>query len=408
MKRYLLHTASVLFLLFISIQTRGQESLKVCVECLSCDMDFLKREITWVEYVRDLSQSDVYIWSVDQQNGAGGRQYTIHFDGQGEYDQISFDLDCFTTSAQTQLEVQTAIIQLIKSGIMPFLTQKGGIADFSISVNNGNEMIPKLEFDPWKKWVFDLGLNVGYEMESNQKDMDLEGNFRARHTSEQWRVRSEIEYDYKHREVTQEHIDFIHTNDRINMEGSVVRSLTDHWSAGTFLEADKNSSRNLQFSFRWNAALEWNLYPYAESHQKEFTIAYYLGPVFMNYIEETIFDKRGERMIGHQISINYQLNKAWGSLDARLNGFQYINDPTKNRITFDAGARIRVTNGLSFRIYGEYQIIHDQIYLPKGSASLEDILLKRKSIATDFSLDLYVGVVYTFGSIYNSIVNTRL
>lgn len=412
MTRYLLLPAFIPLLLSIALDSEGQESLKVCLECRSCDSDYLKRQISWVEYVRDQSLADVYIWSVDQQNGAGGRRYIFHFVGKGNFKQINFDLECFTARAQTDLEIQEAFFHLIKSGIMPFLAQKNNTPQ--INKPKTQEKIPKSlpvgepSRDPWRKWVFDIGFNVGYEMESNQKDLELEGNLRARHTSEKWRIRSEIEYDYDHREIMQEHINFIHTNDRINMEGSVVRSLSEHWSAGTFLDASKNSSRNLQQSYRWNGALEWNLYPYTLSHQKEFTIAYYVGPVFMSYMEETIFDKHEERMIGHQLSINYQLKKIWGSLDARLEGFQYINDPTKHRITLDAGARLRIASGLSLRVYGEYQLIHDQIYLPKGSASLEDILLKRKSIATDFSLDFYVGVVYTFGSVYNSIVNTRL
>jgi hypothetical protein len=336
----------------------------------------------------------------------------IHFVGKGDFQHIHFDLEYSTSGTQTELEVQEALVMMITSGISPYVAQKRNLPGTKLpgsqeSTTNTSPLAAD-PHDSWRKWVFDIGVNVGYEMESDQKDLELEGNIRARHTSEKWRIRSELEYDYEHREIIQEHINFIHSIDRVDFEGSVVRSLSEHWSAGAFLDASRNISRNLNQSFRLNAALEWNLFPYTLSHQKEFTIAYYAGPVYMNYVEETIYDKQRESLLGHQLSVNYRLKKTWGSLDARLDGFQYINDPSKHRITLDAGARIRIANGLSLRIYGEYQLIHDQTYLPKGSASLEDILLKRRSIATDFSLDFYVGLVYTFGSVYNSIVNTRL
>jgi len=53
-------------------------------------------------------------------------------------------------------------------------------------------------------------------------------------------------------------------------------------------------------------------------------------------------------------------------------------------------------------------IIRDQLFLPKGNSSLEEILLERKAIATDYAIDFRFGVAYTFGSVFNSIVNTRL
>jgi len=52
-------------------------------------------------------------------------------------------------------------------------------------------------------------------------------------------------------------------------------------------------------------------------------------------------------------------------------------------------------------------IIRDQLSLPQSDTIQEEILLKRKAIATDYTLDLRFGVVYTFGSVLNSIINTR-
>jgi len=53
-------------------------------------------------------------------------------------------------------------------------------------------------------------------------------------------------------------------------------------------------------------------------------------------------------------------------------------------------------------------LIHDQLHIPKGDASLEEVLLRRRDLLTTYEYEVNVGFSYTFGSIYNNVVNTRL
>jgi hypothetical protein len=46
--------------------------------------------------------------------------------------------------------------------------------------------------------------------------------------------------------------------------------------------------------------------------------------------------------------------------------------------------------------------------LAAGTTSIEELLLQQREIATDYKTNFSVGLSYTFGSIYNSIINTRL
>ena len=41
-------------------------------------------------------------------------------------------------------------------------------------------------------------------------------------------------------------------------------------------------------------------------------------------------------------------------------------------------------------------------------ASIEDLLLRQRQISTNFQNRISLGLSYTFGSIFNNIVNTRL
>ena len=52
-------------------------------------------------------------------------------------------------------------------------------------------------------------------------------------------------------------------------------------------------------------------------------------------------------------------------------------------------------------------MIHDQISLPKGQATIEQVLLRRTMLETNYSYYLGLGLSFTFGSIYSNVVNPR-
>ena len=49
----------------------------------------------------------------------------------------------------------------------------------------------------------------------------------------------------------------------------------------------------------------------------------------------------------------------------------------------------------------------DQIYLPAGGATQEEILLQRRQLGTAYQYYASIGFRYTFGSIFNNVVNPR-
>jgi hypothetical protein len=56
---------------------------------------------------------------------------------------------------------------------------------------------------------------------------------------------------------------------------------------------------------------------------------------------------------------------------------------------------------------GSASRINDQLYLPAEGATDEEILLRRRQLATSYRYRLSIGASYTFGSIFNNVVNTR-
>ena len=68
---------------------------------------------------------------------------------------------------------------------------------------------------------------------------------------------------------------------------------------------------------------------------------------------------------------------------------------------------MRLFKGFSFNVFAEYTKIKDQISLRKGGASTEEVLLRLRQLATDYRYYYGLGVSYSFGSIYDNIVNPR-
>jgi hypothetical protein len=64
-------------------------------------------------------------------------------------------------------------------------------------------------------------------------------------------------------------------------------------------------------------------------------------------------------------------------------------------------------NGLSLRLSGGVAHINDQYNLKKGDISEAERLLRLTELATKYRIDGGVEITYTFGSIYNNVVNPR-
>jgi hypothetical protein len=84
-----------------------------------------------------------------------------------------------------------------------------------------------------------------------------------------------------------------------------------------------------------------------------------------------------------------------------------MHDFSKYQVNLWGGISLKVLKGLSVFVDGGGSWIHDQLNLVKGEATLEEILLRRRELATTYEYFLGVGFSYTFGSIYTNVVNPR-
>jgi hypothetical protein len=187
----------------------------------------------------------------------------------------------------------------------------------------------------------------------------------------------------------------------------IVRSLSDHWSIGISADAYASTYSNIRASYGVQPAIEYDLFPYSKSTRKEFRILYQVGRRARRYYEITLYDKMEEALYDQSLDFAFELKQPWGTVEIDVSGSHYLHDADKYRMDVHGEISLRLFKGLSFNTYGGYSRIHDQLSLPRGEATKEDILLRRRQLATQYDYWFSAGFAFAFGSIYNNIVNPR-
>lgn len=189
--------------------------------------------------------------------------------------------------------------------------------------------------------------------------------------------------------------------------GSVVKSLTPHWSLGLRTSANMSTYNNYDLSASFAPGIEFNVFPYSESTRKQFTFQYLVIASHFDYHEETIYLKKMERRFSERLVVTCEVKQPWGSISSSLRGSHFIDDLKKYNVQWSNDLELRLFKGLSFTCYGYMTFLRDQISLPRSGATFEEILLRRRELQTSYYYYLSAGFSYTFGSIYNNIVNPR-
>ena len=288
---------------------------------------------------------------------------------------------------------------------MPFLDKAE--YDLNVKIDTNFDDLEVID-DKWNYWVFELSGSYNGDKEESRKTNRYEIQFEIDKVTEDWRIGIDLERNETNREFYSDDNVYLSNRKTTSLRGRVVRSISDHFSAGAFFGAYQNTYENIDFNRYLAPAIEYSLYPYKDVLSKEITLAYRIGTGKRNYIEETIYGYTEQKLTSQTLSLNIRFRQKWGNISSYINGTQFLNDGTKKRFSLRSDLDIRVFEGLAVRLSGNINLIREQYSLAAGNTSVEDLLLQQRQIATDYRTNFSIGLSYTFGSIYNSIINTRL
>jgi len=382
-----------------------QAAPKVFLDCHQCDMDFIRNEITFVNFVRDRQIADVHVLVTIELTGSGGLEYSLEFIGQNAYYDLRNTLKYVSNQTDTDDEQRRGMVRVLKMGLVPYAA-KTAVGDF-LNINFDRKMPVEVTEDSWHSWVFNVGISGSVSGEKSKDFASASGYFSANRVTPQKKLRMGISANLNSSRFDLESGPITSSADSESFGGLYVISLNEHWSIGSWLSLYSSTYSNISWAVNPAPAVEYNYFNYAESTRKQLRVLYRIGYTFNKYYEETIFSKMRESVLAQTLSVTLEIKQPWGNISTSLSGSNFLTDFSKNRLEFWSGISLHLFRGLAVSFNGQYSRIHDQISLPMTAATEEEILLGRKMLRTSFSYGLSVGVSYTFGSIYTNVVNPR-
>jgi len=382
----------------------------VFLDCVRCDQDFLRTEITFVDFVRDRQDAQVHVLVTTQATG-GGTEFTLAFIGLEVFADTDVTLRYASSRTDTADEVRRAIARRLELGLGPYVAGTplaDEIAVTRVRAANQPPATTSPEDDPWRFWVFRTSADMNLDTEQSQRFLSASGALSADRTTDAWKVRLNTRADYDKDEFDFGDSErFTNATSDWNATMLVVRSLGDHWGVGVGGSAVSSTFVNQDLALRLAPAIEYNVFPYAESTRRQLTLTYAIGANNLDYEEPTIFDKTSEFLTDQTVTLSLDLSQPWGRTSVSLEGAQFFEAPEKYSVYVFADLEFRVFRGLSLEVIGSSSLIRDQVFLPRRGSSPEEILVQRRQLATDYQHSLFLGISYTFGSIFNNVVNSR-
>ncbi|MBN1271528.1 MAG: hypothetical protein JXB26_04585 [Candidatus Aminicenantes bacterium] len=374
-----------------------------------CDKNYIRTEITFVNYMNDRQNADIHVLITRQRTGSGGFEYTMRFIGLKRNKGKDATLKYYSKSTDTEDEIRQGMVNILKQGLIPYLADTPLAEYISVSYEKTAATAePTPLIDKWNHWIFSLGLRGNVEMEDLSKEYNYSVSLSANRTTENWKFRfwANAEFDKEQYKIDKtEEIES--ETDSKTLYTQLVKSLTGHMSAGLFVHVYSSTYDNADLFFTAGPGVEFNIFPYSESTRRELRIQYRLNFTYRNYNELTVYNKLKENLFKQIFEVILEFKETWGSAGLRFVGSNYFHDFSKNNFRLDAGLSLRIIRGLSLNLDAEYSRVRDQLSLPFEGASKEEILLQLKELATGYSFELRLGFSYRFGSIYNNVVNPR-
>jgi hypothetical protein len=395
---------------------------RVFLDCQAngCDSDFLRTELTWLNFVRDRTLAMVHILATSQSTASGGTEVTIAFIGLGPHAARQDTITAFSQQGDVHAERRQLVRRMIAQGMLRFVANTPLASRLSVSYQaptaGTTVSATRGARDRWNLWVFRIGGNTFFNGEETYKYYNYNGYVEASRITAGLKInlginanrsREEFSYDTSTTGQPAPLVTEVGIRRRSNFNSLIAKSLNDHWSIGAQANASSDLRTNLKLGTRIGPAIEYDVFPYSQSTRRQIIIRYSVGIKTLKYDSLTIYDKLEETLPDHRLIVASEATQPWGSVYGSLSASQYLSEPSKYRIDGFMYAEWRITRGLRVNFDLGYTKFRDQINLKKGTATPQEVLLRLRQLQTGYSYYGSVGLSYTFGSVFSNVVNPR-
>lgn len=411
----------IIFVLFtqssVGQNTSTPNRLKVFLDCSNtwCDPDFIKTEINIVDYFLDNRESDVHILITEQPTGGGGSQYQLIFFGQNRFKNQPDTLRCITGPNATQFEKRDILIKYLKLGMAPFIAKTNSANLVTINMKQDATTSLKKDSavtkDPWNYWVFRISAYGNINADAVYKNFRYNTRFSVSRITDKLKVdfslngnKDKTKYEY---ETTNGVEKFTVDNNNYSFNHSLVKSLNGHWSYGYEANLTSSTFSNYRRQLTFRTGIEYDIFPYKDVNNRLLTISYTADIRHNKYYDSTLYEKTKETLTGHGAEIRFTMNQKWGNIFMGAMYHNYFNDWKYFNVGIEMFVDVRISGGLSFNIGAFGGLTRDQLYLPKGIASEQEVLTRRRQLESGYNYYTSFGLSYRFGSKLSNFVNPR-
>jgi hypothetical protein len=396
----------------------GTPRLRLFLDCEvdDCDFAFLRRELTFVDWARDREDADVHVLVTGNFTGDGGYAAQLCFLRRPGRGPAADTLRFFLPRDGTPDNTRRALARALAAGLARDLVgtpagERIEIRVMAAAPDPDADARPAAlpTADPWRAWVVSTSVSGSLDGEKSYRNHYLGSSVAASRVTETLKLGLNATHSYSEGRYTlADGSRFTSINRSWSVGARGVRSLAPRWSAGARGSVSHATYGNLDFTYGAGPTIEFNIFPYAESARRSWILAWEARAYQADYARETIYGKSRETLYYHRAVTELALRQPWGSTAFSVWATQYLHDGDKYSVTALANAQLRLCRGLSLSLTGSWSRIHDQLALPRGDASDEEILARRRELATAWRSSGQVGLTYTFGAAVNNVVNTRL
>ena len=400
----------------VTAQNKNQMKLKAFVEGSIPDFNFLRSNITFVDFVNDPLSSDVHIIVNKKTTGSGGAHYYLSFNPVSFQNTDKLQLNCITSYQDTKDDIRLKFTESLKSGLLVFTNEKQMYYHVKVTENdnieNNSRTMNVNTIDKWDNWVFNIGMAGGFNAEEQKQQYSYNSTIEANRINEILRVRNDYKYERDDKFITKQTdttTRVIHVfNQEQEFRSRIAYSLSSQLSVGINIRGFQTTYKNTKFNILVNPAIEYNFYPWKQLDRHIFTVAYFVGPSYYKYYEPTIYDKNSEILWSQNLKFDLQKIEKWGDIKVSLEASHYLPDFKYYSLQTSSELSVRIAKGLFLEIGFEAEKSNNQLYLPASELSDEDLLLNVRKLPTSYEISGTFGIRFQFGSIFNNVVNQRL
>jgi len=393
------------------------DAIRVFLDCqgdtnLGCAGEFFVLELPYVIWTRDRLFADVQFLVTTIRTGSGAFQYTVTALGRGRFSGRADTSVVNTLPNESEDGVRRKLAPSLALLLVPYVRLTSVAPRLRVMYDapaNARQATPGSVKDPWNFFVLQLEGTGFLRTESRQTFANMDADVRVRRVTEKNAIRFGWNQSVRYNSIE--------INDSTTVTNTIrngvffvrgVKALGPRLSAGLMTNAGFNEFNNTELFWRAAPVIEYNFFPWKQATSRQIAIAYGVGPRYFRWKEPTIFSRSSEWRMQQELVVGSDVRQSWGNVNASVRYASFIPDLKKWNLSLNGQTSLNLVKGLSFNLGGGASLIRDQIFLAAQGQTPEQILTQRRALASDFSIFMFTGLSYSFGSIYNSVVNPRL